>query len=101
MEQSVFSISKTASIKTKHSKRPMIDYIKIIARNKAIVGKPTTDSASACYECLDKIDVYDLARATVEKIENELAEYLAQSNTADSKSRSAKQFEWATGRNRR
>lgn len=65
------------TVRTKHSKRLVIDFIRKLANNKTIEAELNSDASCACSECLDKLDVYDLAKSTVDKIELEFGKYLS------------------------
>lgn len=71
-------------IKSKHTKRPVIELIRMLGRKvqsiESIEITLSEESTSLCYECLDKIDVYDLAKSTVEGIESEMHRYLSRDN---------------------
>lgn len=90
--KSFFYQQNLKNIKTKHSKRPVIEFFEKLASNipssKSIGVKLRSDETCVCYECLDKIDVYDLAKSTVHKIEIEFERYL--SNGISSKNTPAK-----------
>lgn len=72
------------NIRTKHSKRPVVEFIEDLSQkyhsNDSIKVALRLDDTCVCYECLDKIDVYDLAISTVRKIEREFEEYFEKSN---------------------
>lgn len=93
MKPSICSICQTncffyeknlKNVKTKNSKRPVTDFIQLIIQKttptRSIELKWQSGSTCACYECLDKIDVYDLAKSTLDKIENEFGKYFSQGN---------------------
>lgn len=76
------------SIKTKHSKRPVTVFIRILSSKVSTAAfskigfekSLSLESTALCYECLDKIDVYDLARSTVQDIENQMCKHLLRIN---------------------
>lgn len=56
-----------------------MEFIKMFARmlpTVRIVQENHSESDCLCYECIDKIDVYDLAKSTVDEIEGEMQKYL-------------------------
>lgn len=69
------------NIKSKHSNRPVIRFIEIFAKNVNL-NRSTLESETSClcYECIDKIDVYDLAKSTIDEIENEMQNHLTRGN---------------------
>lgn len=69
------------NIKSKHSNRPVIQFIEIFAKNVNL-NRSTLESETSClcYECIDKIDVYDLAKSTITEIENEMQNHLTRGN---------------------
>lgn len=83
--KSFFYQQNLRNIKTKHSKRPVTEFIEKLASNipssHSIGVKMRSDDTCVCYECLDKIDVYDLAKSTVNKLEIEFERYLSNENS--------------------
>lgn len=73
------------SVLSKHSRRPVTDFIQIFAQNsrsrRSIEKDIQSSLTCVCYECLDKIDVYDLAKSTVNKLEREMQQYLLRGNS--------------------
>lgn len=73
------------SVLSKHSRCPVTDFIQIFAQDsgssKTIEKELQSDLTCVCYECLDKIDVYDLAKSTVVKLEREMQQYFSRGNS--------------------
>lgn len=67
-----FYYQNIGTITSKHSKKPIKDIL------TDILGKSQSQSNkldSLCYECFDRINVYDLAKSTVENIIRDFRSY--------------------------
>lgn len=86
--QSFFYYSNILNIKSRHTKRPIIEFIKSFIEISSISFNDDLTSATncICYECFDKINVYDLAKSTVEQIQKEMYHLLGRIKLDASKS---------------
>lgn len=80
-----FYYSNINSLKSKHTKRSIVEFIRIFVDDPSKFDEnefslsSDKDDDYICYECMDKINVYDLAKSTAERIQAEMHKLLNQS----------------------
>lgn len=73
---SVFYCKNIFKLKSKHSETPICDFIcKFLGQELTRLPSNDVDNV-VCAECLNKIDEYDFACMTVERVEKELRDVL-------------------------
>lgn len=68
------------TINSKHSKRPIKDMLIDIVGENQLQSNNEHDN-SLCYECFDRINVYDLAKSTVESIVRDFKSHFSRGST--------------------